>query len=52
MKRNIGFLIILALIILYTVIGYTSLPFKGIISIIVILGIAVTVSFIYNRKDK
>ena len=52
MSRKIGFLIIFALIILYTLIGYTQLPFKGIIDIIIILGIAVTVSFIYSKKDK
>ena len=52
MSKKIGFLIVFVLIILYAVVGYTSLPFKGIIDIIIILGIAVTVSFIYNKKDK
>ena len=52
MNRKAGFLIILALIILYTAVGYTSLPFKGIISFVIILGIAVVVSLIYNKKDK
>ncbi len=52
MNKKWGFLIILALIILYTVIGYTSLPFKGILSVVIILGMAVTVSLIYSKKDK
>ena len=52
MNKKLGFLIILGLIILYTVVGYTSLPFKGILSVVIILGIAVAVSLIYSKKDK
>ena len=35
MKGKSGFLIILALIILYVAVSYTALPYKGIINIII-----------------
>ncbi|MBR6720334.1 MAG: hypothetical protein IKL74_05430 [Clostridia bacterium] len=51
MNKKISFLIILALIILYSAVSYTSLPFKGIISLLIILGIAVVVAKTL-KKDK
>lgn len=51
MKKKTAFLIILALIILYSAISYTHIPYKGIICLGIILGIAVVVAKAL-KKDK
>lgn len=50
MNKMVGFLIILAFIILYSVIGYTTLPYKGIISVVIILAVAVVCSVTLKKK--
>ncbi len=51
MNKKISFFIILALIILYSGVSYTSLPYKGIISIGIILAIAVVVAKTLKKKE-
>ena len=50
MSKKVWFLIIFALILLYCLVGYTAIPFKGIVSIVIILLIAVATSFAVRKK--
>ncbi|MDO5478041.1 MAG: hypothetical protein Q4G23_02635 [Clostridia bacterium] len=53
MNKKVAFLIIFALILLYVAIGYTALPYKGVISLVIILGIAIVVAkALIKNKNK
>ena len=50
MNRKVAFLIILALIILYFVICNIEIPYKGIISLLVLVAIAVVVAKTFKKE--
>lgn len=50
MNRKVSFLIVLALVILYCVICNVEIPYKGILSLVLLIAIAVVIAKTFKKE--